>query len=273
MTSTERVELHGAAATTLMTLFLHRLDARARRPILGDPYAEDVYDRIDHDVHGLWQATGDATAIVCRAAVLDRWTREFLAGDPDGQVLHLGCGLDSRPLRVGAPPSCRWVDVDQPEVIDARTRLYDLPAHVVQVAGSLTGDDWWDAVDPERPTLAVAEGVFMYLPPRAVHATVERIASGTPRGEIAFDAVAPWTVAVTHWAPFFRALGTTFDWAWDPADFADRHPDLFARDDVSIYDEVILREPRIWLRPLLATAGLLPALQDSMRLHRFTVGP
>jgi O-methyltransferase involved in polyketide biosynthesis len=270
MTSTEKVDLRGAAATLLLTLYMRRQDARSRRPILGDPYAEEVWDRIEHDVGGLWQFTGDVSTIACRSAMLDRWTREFLDAEPGGQVLHLGCGLDSRPLRVGVPESCRWLDVDQPEVMDVRGRLYDLPGHVLQVPGSITDDDWWDAVDPARPTLVVAEGLFMYVPPEDVHATLDRVVERTPRSVLAFDAVAPWTVGVSRWTPTFRAVGTEFRWGWDPVEFAHRHPRLRERDDVSVYDEVTLVEPRIWLRPLLATAGHLPALQDAMRLHRFT---
>lgn len=272
MPSTEKVDLRGAAATLLMTLYMRRLDARSRRPILGDPWAEPVWNRIEHDVHGLWQFTGDVSTIVCRAAILDGWTREFLSTEPAGQVLHLGCGLDSRPLRVGVPSTCRWVDVDQPEVMEVRRRLYDLPDSIEQVPGSVTDDGWWSAVDPTLPTLVVAEGLFMYVPAEAVHATVDRVVSGTPAATLAFDAVAPWTVRASRWTPTFRAVGTEFRWSWSPAEFAHRHPSLTERDDISIYDEVSLCEPRVWLRPLLSAAGHLPAMQDAMRLHRFTTG-
>ncbi|MBC3190074.1 class I SAM-dependent methyltransferase [Pseudonocardia sp. C8] len=270
MTSTETVDLRGAAATLLMTLYLRRQDARSPRPILGDPYAEEVYGRIEHDVHGLWQVTGDATTVACRAAILDGWTREFLRAEPDGQVLHLGCGLDSRPLRVGAPPSSRWLDVDQAEVVDVRRRLYTVPGHVVQVPASVTDDAWWEAVDPARATLMVAEGLFMYLPPEDVHAIVDRVVTGTPRAVLAFDAVAPWTVPVSRWTPTFRAIGTEFRSAWQPATFAHRHPSLRELDDISVYDEAAAHEPRPWVRPLFAAVARLPALQDAMRLHRFT---
>ncbi|GAA1397258.1 class I SAM-dependent methyltransferase [Pseudonocardia kongjuensis] len=270
MAGTEKVDLRGAAATLLMTLYMRRLDARSRRPILGDPYAEAVYDRIEHDVHGLWQVAGDAATIAARAAVLDGWTREFLGTESHGQVLHLGCGLDSRPLRLAVPPTVRWLDVDQPEVIDVRRRLYTFPEHVVQVAGSVTGETWWEAVDPDRPTLVVAEGLFMYLRPATVHAVVDRVVDGTRRAELAFDAVSPWTVTMSRWTPTFRALGTGFRWAWNPADFAHRHPTLRELDDVAIIDELTIRHPRVWLRPLLSAAGHLPTLQDAMRLHRFT---
>lgn len=270
MTGSEKVDLRGAAATLLMTLYLRRQDARSRRPVLGDPYAEPVYDRIEHDVHGLWQVAGDATTIACRGLQLDSWTREFLATDPDGQVLHLGCGLDSRPLRVGVPATCRWLDVDQPEVVEVRRRLYTFPDQVVQVPSSVTDGSWWSAVDATRPTLLVAEGLFMYLAPDDVHTLVDRVVDGTPRSVLTFDTVAPWTVPVSRWTPTFRAVGTVFRSGWMPAEFAHRHRTLRELDDVSVYDEAALRHPYVWLRPLFAAIGHLPAMQDAMRLHRFT---
>lgn len=272
MTSTEKVDLRGAAATLLFTLYLRRRDARSARPILGDPYAEPVYDRITHDVRALPLLAGNGAAIVCRARQLDTWTRRFLAAEPHGQVLHLGCGLDSRPLRLELPPSVRWVDVDQPEVMEIRRRLYAFPAHVEQVAGSITDDGWWNAVDPDRPTLTVAEGLFMYVPADDVHATVDRVTTRLPRGEIAFDAVAPWTVPVSRRSQALVGVDARFRWSWDPAGFAHRHPTLHELDDLSVYDEAAVREPRLWLRPVLSAVGHVPALQDAMRLHRFGFG-
>ncbi|RZT83948.1 methyltransferase (TIGR00027 family) [Pseudonocardia sediminis] len=270
--TTEKVDLRGAAATLLMTLYMRAFDARSRRPILGDRYAQEVLDRVEYDFATLHRFTGDASAIVCRAKRLDEWTTEFLVAEPHGQVLHLGCGLDSRPLRVRPPRTCRWIDVDQPEVIDLRRRLYDLPDHVETVPASVTDEGWWDQVSTDRPTLVVAEGLLMYLPDDDVRALVDRVRQTLPRGLLAFDAVAPWTVTVSKWTPEFRAVGTRFHSAWDRGTFESRHPSLHRLDDVSVYDMAALAEPRLWLRPALYVAGVLPPMRDSMRLHRYRFG-
>ncbi len=270
----EKVDLRGSAATLLLTLYMRAWDARQRKPILGDRYAVDVMDRVQVDRKLLLLfATGDASAVTCRARTLDGWTREFLAAHPgDAQVLHLGCGLDSRPLRVGLPDGCRWLDVDQPEVIDLRRRLYALPDPVETIPASVSDDGWWADVAPDRPTLAIAEGLFMYVPADDVHRVVDRLVGTVHGGQLAFDAVAPWTVPMSGWAPQFLAAGTRFRWAWDAQEFAERHPRLREVDDVSVYDMAAIAEPRVYLRPLLVTAGLIPAFRDSMRLHRFRFG-
>lgn len=56
-----------------------------------------------------------------RAKTLDKWCQRFIdtyAESEPVQVVHLGCGLDTRNLRVDwmgrGPESVRWFDVDFP---------------------------------------------------------------------------------------------------------------------------------------------------------------
>ena len=157
-------------------------------------------------------------------------------------------------------------------MIDLRRRLYTLPEQVETIPASVSDAGWWEQVATDRPTLAIAEGLFMYVPGQNVHRVVERLADTVPDGELAFDAVAPWTVRASELAPSFRSAGARFRWSWDGIEFARRHPRLWEVDDVSVYDMAAISEPRVYLRPLLTVAGLVPAMRDSMRLHRFRFG-
>ena len=46
-----------------------------------------------------------------RAAAIDRLVAGFLERNPGALVVHMGCGLDSRALRVKG--ASMWVDVDR----------------------------------------------------------------------------------------------------------------------------------------------------------------
>lgn len=48
-----------------------------------------------------------------RARTFDDWVRKMLAICQNATVLHIGCGLDSRILRVGAS-GVLWYDLDFP---------------------------------------------------------------------------------------------------------------------------------------------------------------
>ncbi len=61
--------------------------------------------------------------------------------------------------------------------------------------------------DPDRPTLAVAEGVRPYLTGAEVHELLDRLLAHTSSGVLAFDGLAPWAVAVAGVTPTFRRMG------------------------------------------------------------------
>ena len=74
-------------------------------------------------------------------------------------VLHLGCGLDSRVFRIDPPATVRWYDVDLPDVIDLRRRLYPERHDYELIATSVTDLRWLDGIPADRPVLVVAEGL------------------------------------------------------------------------------------------------------------------
>jgi O-methyltransferase involved in polyketide biosynthesis len=129
-----------------------------------------------------------------RARRLDNWAREFLARHPDASVLHLGCGLDSRAFRLDVPERVRWCDLDFPDVIELRRRLYPERAGYRLLASSATDPGWLDEIPVDRPSLTIAEGVLPYLTEVEVRQLLVRLTDRLPSGELIFDGVAGPTV-------------------------------------------------------------------------------
>jgi methyltransferase (TIGR00027 family) len=92
------------------------------------------------------------------------------------QAVILAAGLDARAYRLPWPDGTTVYEVDQPDVIDFKTKtLADLGAQATAdrrtVAIDLR-DDWPTALvengfDTTRPTAWIAEGLLIYLPPDA----------------------------------------------------------------------------------------------------------
>ena len=163
--TTEKVRLTKEKETMLITLYSRALHSRGKDPLLRDPWAEQAVDRIDYDFGALKLSGRWPVGAAIRARQFDAWVGEWIARTPESTVLHLGCGLDSRVYRVDPPASVRWFDVDYPEVIDLRRRLYpDRPAYRM-IGSSLLEQGWLDEVPRDLPAMILAEGVMMYLPP------------------------------------------------------------------------------------------------------------
>ena len=156
----------------LWTLAMHAHDAASARPILGDRFAADLLDRVD-EPPDLGVSLGGNTPLICtRAKLIDDAARAFLARHDEAVVLHLGCGLDSRVLRLDPRPSVRWFDVDQEPVIELRRQLYDDREGATTIAASVTDPGWWSQLPDDLPRLVLAEGLLMYLAPDGVRTVV-----------------------------------------------------------------------------------------------------
>lgn len=108
-----------------------------------------------------------------RSVVFDRWTAQQLEENPEAVVLHVGCGLDSRCLRVNVK-ACQWFDVDFPEVIAARKRYFEETERYHMIGADIRQEDWLARIPGDRTAIIVMEGVSMYLKPEERKAVLGR---------------------------------------------------------------------------------------------------
>ncbi len=230
---TEQVHLTKEKETLLPTLYGRALDARSSNPILGDTFADALVRRLNFDFESLRLPKGAAVSLPIRARHLDGWTREFLAANPVSTVLHLGCGLDSRVLRIDPPPSVRWYEVDHPEVIELRRRLHPARANCSLIGTGVTDLRWLDEIPAEGPVLVVAEGLVVYLPEEEGIALFRAITGKFPGGEFAFDAYSKPMVWLTKRLATVKKTGAVLAWGFgDPKDLERQVPRLRLVDAV-----------------------------------------
>jgi O-methyltransferase involved in polyketide biosynthesis len=211
---TDKVHLAKEKETLLATLYGKALDYRSRDPILGDNFANDVVQKIDYDFNK-FKLGSDTMSIALRAKYLDLWTREFLAANPVSTVLHLGCGLDSRVFRIDPLATVRWYDVDYPEVIELRKRLYPERHDYYMIGSSVTAHHWLDEIPVDRPVLVVAEGLVMYLSEKEGVKLFRRITDHFTGGQFIFDAASRMGIRLSKLVSTIRVTGASMGWGID----------------------------------------------------------
>ncbi|MFG6195742.1 class I SAM-dependent methyltransferase [Nonomuraea sp. JJY05] len=265
----EKVHLTGERATLLATLYGRALDARSPRPILGDDLAAETVERIDHDFSKTGMNAGLAVSVALRARFIDRWAAEFLAAHPETTVLHLGCGLDTRVHRLDPPPTVRWYDVDYPDVIELRRRLFpERPGHRL-IGSSVTEPGWLEQVPDHAPVLVVAEGLLYYLDPGQGRALIRAIVDRFPAGRFVFDAVSPLGLRTQRFNRPVRKADARLVWGIDgPGELLAIHPKLRCLSAVSVFDiEGFDRLPTPH-RVAARIAGLLPGVKRAAVFYR-----
>jgi O-methyltransferase len=258
------VQLRQEQRTMLWTLAMHAHDAESAQPILGDRFAADLLERVDQPPE-LGASLGGNTPLICtRAKLIDDAARAFLARHDEAVVLHLGCGLDSRVLRLDPGAGVRWFDVDQEPVIELRRKFYDERENVEMVAASVTDPTWWSQLPDDRPRLVLAEGLLMYLDPEGVRTAVT--GALRPGATLVADTVAPWVTWIAGWQPAMRAADTGF--LSSTADLAAAASSATHRDEISLVDATATRTGGV-LSTAIRLFALVPGGRDAMVLTTY----
>lgn len=178
-------ELTAVQQVCLRQVRMRALDARSDTPMLGDALSLQVAERLGLDLTSK-VARSSVLVYAVRDKMLDRLVSRFIAEHPTAVVVDLGCGLDTRRRRCAPPPGVDWYDVDFPAVIALRQRVLPDGAH--RVGADVTSSTWLDDLPRDRPTIAVTNGLMLFLTAEAFIATARAITSHFHGGEFAFNA-------------------------------------------------------------------------------------
>ncbi len=129
---------------------------------LDDKKAEEIWNAEGFLLKGKSKAKWLAFYMGIRSAVFDEWLKEKTESAQDSVVIHIGCGMDSRVIRVGIE-NHKWYDVDFPDVIEERKRYYTESAEYKMISGDARDCKWLTNIKENKSAIVVMEGVSMYL--------------------------------------------------------------------------------------------------------------
>jgi O-methyltransferase involved in polyketide biosynthesis len=191
----------GVAETLLIPLYMRAMESQRPDALIRDEKAVALVTQSGLDFSQVRQIRMPELLNVMRnlfTREFDRYARDFLSHHPEGVVVHIGCGLDSRFERVTERNSrVEWYDLDLPDVIDLRRRLIgDEHERYHLLACSVLEDVWLETVSVQRPRpfLFLAETVFVYFTETQVRSLVFKLGDRFPGAELVFDGWRPYEV-------------------------------------------------------------------------------
>lgn len=143
---------------------------------LVDKKAEEIWQEEGFALRGKSKSKWLAYYMGIRSAVFDEWLAQQMTNAPKAAVIHIGCGMDSRCIRVGAE-NRKWYDVDFPEVIKERKHYYGETDSYKMISGDVRDSEWLKAIEEKEEAIVVMEGVSMYLTAREMRELNDRICS------------------------------------------------------------------------------------------------
>jgi O-methyltransferase involved in polyketide biosynthesis len=127
--------------------------------------------------------------IALRAQKYDQYSREFLARHPDGVVVNLGCGFDTRFFRIDNGQVI-FFDLDLPDVIEIKKQFIQEQERYQMISSSVLDTGWMGRIQEcKRPVLFLAEGLFMYLEGDKVKDLILTLQARFPGSELVCEVV------------------------------------------------------------------------------------
>ncbi len=168
-------------------------------PLISDRLAVEIMKKVNYDFSTAAKNMHEITrfAWIVRSLLIDRVVREFLRRHPAGTVVNIGCGLDTTFERVDNG-SCRWIDLDLPDVIALRRKFLEPTDRRRFVAGSFLENHWLEELNNSDGLMFVAAGVFYYVQESEIKSFFARLADTFGSCEVVCDICSPMGVRAAN---------------------------------------------------------------------------
>jgi O-methyltransferase involved in polyketide biosynthesis len=165
-----------------------------------------------------------------------------------------------------------WFDVDYPEIIELRKRLFLERAGYQMIDSSVTEEDWLNQVPSDRPGLIVAEGLMYYLKEAEVKSLVNRLVDHFPSGQIMFDATSKLYLKMQKTNVGISATGAKLWWGMDdPHELEKWNPRIKLVTNKSVMDQDFpsIQKMSGGMRAILRILALIPAMKNMGLMLRY----
>lgn len=192
-------QLTEVSETALITLRSRAIESQKALSLLPDPMGNELYQSISEALPAdlrkriLERKLSPllTSHIALRARKYDKLCREFLQENPDGLVVSLGAGFDTRYWRLGGK-DLNYIELDLPAVVQTKKSLLGERISYPLLDDSVLEEVWIQKVSKIQSSrvLFLAEGLFMYLPRQEVIRTLVRIADSFQSSRLVMEVVA-----------------------------------------------------------------------------------
>jgi O-methyltransferase involved in polyketide biosynthesis len=177
--------------TLFYPLVAKYLETNKKDGILYDPKSVEIIESLNYDITKAKVSLSAGLGICLRTVIIDDRVTKFIETHPDGSIVNLGCGLDTRFSRLDNE-NIHWFDLDLPDTISLRRRFFTETERNCFIAKSVLDFSWVEDIPPGNAILFIAEGLSYYFTESENKALVSTIKQNYPGAEYVFDTLHPF---------------------------------------------------------------------------------
>ncbi|MEN0062904.1 MAG: class I SAM-dependent methyltransferase [Myxococcota bacterium] len=210
------VQLGPVQETLLIPLLGRSEETRKTRGLLHDPKSVEIVESLEYDFTK-WKGIPSLAGACVRACLFDQHVRDFLDAHPQGTIVEIGAGLNTRYERLDNGQA-HWIEIDLPDSMTLRRQFFDDEARRTMMAASVLDEGWLDEVaERPGPVCFVSEAVIVYLDEPDVERALRQIGRRFPGAWLITDTVSRKMVDEQHKHDAMRTMpkASWFRWKCD----------------------------------------------------------
>ncbi|MCP4199807.1 MAG: class I SAM-dependent methyltransferase [Proteobacteria bacterium] len=199
MTSKGKLSISGlkdVPETLFYPLMSRYVETKKEGGVIHDPKSVEILDGLDFDADSTKLFTISRLGVCLRTIIFDEYVSEFIKKNPDGVVINLGCGLDTRFQRVDNG-KVHWFDLDLPETIELRKHFFEETDRFKFISKSVLDPSWAEEIPQGKKAFFIMEGLAYYFEEREVKEMLSIIVDNFPGAELAMEAFHPFYIKMT----------------------------------------------------------------------------
>jgi len=179
------LQLGDVQTTALIPLAIKASETKREKPRIIDTKSVEIIEILGIDT-APYDKFMSHEGVVARTIMLDRQLKEIINREPDTVIVNIGAGFDDRFSRVDNG-KIFWFDLDLPDVIEARKKVFQDQDRVIRLAGNARDNEWCGAVNEKlkgrssKPVF-IAEGLFMYFTLDQIRILLNVLRDNFPQG-------------------------------------------------------------------------------------------
>lgn len=158
-----KVDLGSIQETLLIPLLGRAVSTKKSPALFSDEKAVEIVDRLDYDF-SKWLRKESLKGACVRARMFDEEVLAFLEQHPEGTIVEIGAGLNTRFERLDNGKA-RWFELDMPDSMALRRQFFQDTERRTMIASSVLETEWMDTVRAATNghVCFVSEAVIIYL--------------------------------------------------------------------------------------------------------------
>ncbi len=171
----------------IYTFYMKYLESIKPDGIINDSKYKSVINKLDFDFDDFIPYPDESPLYFsCRSLIFDKAIKEFIGIHPYAAIISMGSGLDFRFERIDNG-RVTWFDMDLPEVIDIRKKIYPETERLICIPKSALDFSWANEIDCTSNILFIAEGLFIYFTSDQVKQIILFMLNNYPGSMLLFD--------------------------------------------------------------------------------------